>query len=70
MLKVVLILVYLYLGKDGKASLQTYQANFASVELCQEAGNQLIAEQMKDLRFLGGLYADCVDLNTVQVQEI
>jgi hypothetical protein len=58
------------LGKDGKALVQTYQANFASVELCQEAGNQLIVEQYKDPKFIDGLYADCVDLNTVQVQEI
>ena len=64
MLKVILILVWLQLGEAGKPELKVYQKEVPSMEICQTAGSLIVNQQQTaDPKFLGGLFADCVDLN-------
>ncbi len=67
-MSIVLLLLYIVL-QDGKATVKLTQVPTRSVEACQAEGQRRIAEQIKDPSFIGGLYADCVELNVTEAKK-
>lgn len=64
MLKILLVLVYLYSG-EVKMEVQA----FKDVESCIKAGHARIEKQIQDPKFDAGLFADCVPSLVTEAQK-
>ena len=63
-MKTVLLLIYLALSDAprNEPQLEIYRRDFKSVEACEAAGSAKIAAQVKDPRFIGGIFVDCITM--------
>lgn len=65
--KIVLVLVYLWMGPDKSVDVKMDKVSMPSLEVCYEKGQAMIEEQVKDPRFVRGIAADCVPLTMVDL---
>jgi len=62
MIKTVLILLYLWKGADGQPTIKLDQIPVANQLECEAKGKLRIDEQMKDPRFVQGLFGGCIEI--------
>lgn len=67
-MKVLLILLYLWIGGDGRAEVRLEQIPFSSEPQCQEGGKERTHVLVKEPKFVQGLYAGCAELPVVEAK--
>jgi hypothetical protein len=60
MVKILLILLYVYSSDGITQEVKLEQSPHASAEACNEAGRKRIQEIEKDPKYIGGLFAGCL----------
>jgi hypothetical protein len=66
MIKIVMLLVYLY---GAPAEIVVEQKSFESEEACASYGLARVEKLSEDEKFGGGLYAACVEANVVEAKK-
>ncbi len=67
-MSIVLLLLYIVL-QDSKPQVKLEQVPTRSIEACQAEGQRRIAAQMENPNFIGGLYANCIELPIVEAKK-